>query len=103
MNLCLDCGLQEKLVVTQKGKKYTYKWCRRCRKINYEKPYLKYRKSFCEFCGFIPLNMCQLDVDHINGNHKDNSKENLQTLCANCHRLKTYNQRYGDWDRVRKH
>ena len=49
----------------------------------------------CEKCGFIALNSCQLDIDHIDGNSKNNSVENLQTLCANCHRLKTYlNQ---DW------
>jgi 5-methylcytosine-specific restriction endonuclease McrA len=30
-----------------------------------------------------------LDVDHKDGKHKNNSEDNLQTLCANCHRLKT--------------
>lgn len=30
-----------------------------------------------------------LQVDHINGNPKDNSPENLQTLCACCHSFKT--------------
>ena len=55
----------------------------------------KYRfavKSSCEFCGFIPVEMCQLDVDHIDGNHNNNDISNLQTLCANCHRLKTFLQ-----------
>ena len=36
--------------------------------------------------------MCQLDVDHIDGNHNNDEEVNLQTLCANCHRLKTYVQ-----------
>ena len=76
-------------------KEYLLKWCRRCRKEIYEKPYLKHRKDYCEFCGFKPVNMCQLDVDHIDGNHKNNKKDNLQTLCANCHRLKTYIQTWG--------
>lgn len=44
----------------------------------------------CERCGFIPEHACQLDVDHINGIHDDNRPDNLQTLCANCHRLKTH-------------
>jgi len=52
--------------------------------------YSKYKGLACECCGFTAVNKCQLDVDHINGNHSDNSIENLQTLCANCHRLKTW-------------
>jgi len=47
------------------------------------------KKSFCEYCSFKALDSCQLDVDHIDGNHKNNNHDNLQTLCANCHRLKT--------------
>ena len=43
----------------------------------------------CEFCGFIPVHPCQLDVDHIDGNKKNTKPENQQTICANCHRLKT--------------
>lgn len=54
------------------------------------RPYREHVKSCCEFCGFIPVHICQLDVDHIDGNHDNNSVDNLQTLCANCHRLKTH-------------
>lgn len=60
------------------------------------RPYLVFKKSVCEKCGFIPEHPCQLDVDHINGNHEDNEESNLQTLCANCHRLKTYQNK--DWE-----
>lgn len=48
------------------------------------------KKKYCEYCKWVALNRCQLDVDHIDGNHYNNEHSNLQTLCANCHRLKTY-------------
>jgi 5-methylcytosine-specific restriction endonuclease McrA len=51
--------------------------------------YTKSKGSSCEKCGFIAEDPCQLDVDHIDGNHLNNHPDNLQTLCANCHRLKT--------------
>jgi 5-methylcytosine-specific restriction endonuclease McrA len=60
-----------------------------------------FKKDLCELCGFIPVNICQLDVDHIDGNHLNNSQENLQTLCANCHRLKTFLNKDGPYKRVK--
>jgi 5-methylcytosine-specific restriction endonuclease McrA len=39
--------------------------------------------------------MVQLDVDHIDGNRSNNELSNIQTLCANCHRLKTKQNQ--DW------
>jgi hypothetical protein len=62
-----------------------------------ERPYVKYKKDRCQNCGFIPVHSCQLDVDHIDGNNKNNEVSNLQTLCANCHRLKTYVNK--DWEK----
>jgi 5-methylcytosine-specific restriction endonuclease McrA len=53
------------------------------------RPYLAHKKSVCERCGFVPEHEGQLDVDHIDGDHGNNEPANLQTLCANCHRLKT--------------
>lgn len=81
-------------------KYYWLKLCTTCRRKKYDLPDFgskrqKYRriipdKGFnCYKCGFIAQDKCQLDVDHINGNHNDNRIENLQILCANCHRLKT--------------
>lgn len=58
-------------------------------------PYKKYKKKFCEDCGFFAKYSCQLDVDHVDGNHYNNDLSNLKTLCANCHRLKTYLNKEG--------
>lgn len=65
-----------------------------------QSPYIIYKKEFCEYCNFIPIHSCQLDVDHIDGNHENNNIDNLQTLCANCHRLKTHLNR--DWGKNNK-
>ena len=62
-----------------------------------QRPYRFYVKSSCEFCGFIPVHICQLDVDHKDGNKSNNDISNLQTLCANCHMLKTYLN--SDWEK----
>lgn len=51
--------------------------------------YRKFKKGSCERCGFEPEHKCQLDVHHIDGDHENSAPENLQTLCANCHRLVT--------------
>lgn len=74
-------------------------------------PYLKHRKDYCEnvdgrlgfVCTFTHPTPEQLEatgldatylgwlqVDHIDGNHTNNSITNLQTLCACCHNIKTY-------------
>jgi hypothetical protein len=51
--------------------------------------YRKHKKDSCAHCGFVALHPVQLDVDHIDGDRTNNNEDNLQTLCANCHRLKT--------------
>ena len=84
------------------NKKYCSRKCkgkesarRNQRRAKNRRPYIVFKKGFCEECGFIPKHRCQLDVDHIDGNNKNNEESNLQTLCANCHRLKTYIKK--DW------
>jgi len=52
--------------------------------------YRKHKKDYCELCGFVAIVAAQLDVDHIDGDRTNNHIDNLQTLCANCHRLKTH-------------
>lgn len=40
-----------------------------------------------------------LEVDHINGDHRDNAKENLRVLCPNCHAL---TPNFRNWGRSNK-
>ena len=74
-------------------------------------PYLQHRKDYCEnrdgrlgfVCTFTHPTPQQLEatgldatylgwlqVDHKDGNHTNNDPSNLQTLCACCHNIKTY-------------
>lgn len=80
-----------------RGQKLWDKWCSRCFDSAFH--YRKFKKDFCEMCGFMALDSCQLDVDHIDGNRNNNNIENLQTLCANCHRLKTVRNKDHLWDK----
>lgn len=67
------------------------KFCNYHRKNSYDQTfnYRIHKKSYCEKCGFVAVHSAQLDVDHKDGNKKNTAVSNLQTLCANCHRLKT--------------
>lgn len=45
-------------------------------------------KNICNECGQLPEwngKPLTLQLDHINGDHSDNRKDNLQILCPNCH------------------
>jgi len=83
--LC-HCGRpQRSKGLTDSGLQLYDRLCWKCR----ENGYRLHKGDRCEFCGFIPIHPVQLDVDHIDGDHTNNEMRNLQTLCANCHRLKT--------------
>ncbi len=49
----------------------------------------KIKNYKCEICGLEKWNnqKIPLELHHINGNNKDNSLNNLQLLCPNCHAL----------------
>lgn len=46
-----------------------------------------FKGDVCERCLFKAEHSCQLDVHHRDGNFRNNDPANLETLCANCHRL----------------
>ncbi|MFA6071903.1 MAG: HNH endonuclease signature motif containing protein [Janthinobacterium sp.] len=103
--LCIVCKKRKREVrcIRKDGTRRLRKKCIRCatnperykRIYLKRRVYLKYKKDYCEECGFKPKDTCQLDVDHVDGNRKNNDPSNLRTLCANCHRLKT--KEHGDY------
>jgi 5-methylcytosine-specific restriction endonuclease McrA len=78
-NMCVSKGRDAR------GRQTFSKKCQTCRKNKYGTN----KASSCAVCGFLAEHPCQMDIDHIDGNHDNNDVTNLQTLCANCHRLKT--------------
>lgn len=91
-NLCKTNGYNSK------GRVKYQSICSPCAKSKHSEKKMKLKRlkgDSCSLCGFIPVHSCQLDVDHIDGNRDNNDKSNLMTLCANCHRLKTFINK--DW------
>jgi hypothetical protein len=84
------CGNAISSAGRRNGRQVYKRICTQCRR---NKVYSKYKRGFCSVCGFIPDWLGQLDVDNIDGDKNNNDPQNLQTLCANCHRLKTHRQK----------
>lgn len=91
--LC-ECGNLEGLKGRVNGKKLWDRYCITCKRRRRASSEIT-KKLVCEFCGFKAKHPAQMDIDHIDGDHKNNNKDNLQELCANCHRLKTIENK--DW------
>jgi 5-methylcytosine-specific restriction endonuclease McrA len=102
MRYC-ECGSLSRKVGTKKDGSIKYgKRCSVCHDIHYGiRPYLIHQKSYCEnvdgrlgfVCTSTIVNQKQLTVDHINGRNviDPHGAWNCQTLCHNCHIMKTHN------------
>jgi HNH endonuclease len=125
MRICNECKVEQQMNMFNRDKRQKDCVARKCKTcvtrynrgmyykhVDKRRQYLRdyghrtrnsrFKKNTCEMCGFIPLDLCQLDVDHKDGNRNNNSLENLQTLCANCHRLKTKTSRDGTYKKIKE-
>jgi 5-methylcytosine-specific restriction endonuclease McrA len=83
---CIECKTKKSLPSRRKCWKCAGKMGRRARR---RKRLLEALGTTCSMCGFVAKHPAQIDIDHINGDSRDDRPNNLQVLCANCHRLKT--------------
>jgi hypothetical protein len=89
--ICAQCdfALAKPNGKSKHGFQKWHRYCIDCAKAIYHKRFkhLQHKKTTCEQCGFIPTDLCQLDVVYCDGNKKNKNIKNLKTLCANCARL----------------
>ena len=57
------------------------------------------RTKICERCPFDNLNI--LVVHHKDRNRRNNSIENIEILCPNCHALEHFNKKDGPWHNLK--
>jgi len=57
----------------------------------YRKHFIKFLKT-CNKCEMINNDFRFFDVNHIDGDHDNNDRENLELLCPNCHRIESLRQ-----------
>lgn len=91
MAICQLCG-EVRIWATSRGR-FCCSEAHRERYIRYG--YRLHLKTHCERCGFVPEDVCQLDINHRDGHRANRDPENLETLCSNCHRLISKRQRAG--------
>jgi len=76
----------------KQGRKVYRNICNQCHRRGRSK-----KGNHCEWpgCTFVIEDRIQLDVDHKDGNRANNNPDNVWTLCANHHRLKTKQNKDG--------
>lgn len=106
MEKCLRCDDRPRRIVrTKKGGVRLGHLCEECKvesraiRLRNTQRFSGMKSLVCAACGFVAKDRCQMDIDHIDGNRENNADENLQTLCANCHRLKTKMEKDADWSK----
>ena len=86
--MCDECGINPKAFsgYNLNGNRKYRAVCTACHKGRYGKPWLKFRGTECEMCGYTPMFQGSLDVHHRDGDKSNNDTTNLMTVCATCHR-----------------
>jgi hypothetical protein len=81
--ICLKCGKNKQVSI---GNGRYAPLCTTCRgRTGHGKR--PDRRLICDRCGFVARHLCQIDIHHKDRNRKNNVSDNLENICANCHRL----------------
>ena len=98
---CINLGCGNKVhtrKINKNGTRDTRTECYKCHRGGRNRPGVTpHKKTYCENvdgrlgfkCSCTIEYECQLELDHIDGDRWNNVPENVQTLCRNCHAIKT--------------
>ena len=86
------CGCGNKAVSTGLDEKGRQNYRTRCRTCIRKAQAL--RKDFYKSCGKKWEGGKRFDTDHIDGNPSNNNPSNVQTLCRDCHSVKTTKEKH---------